>query len=114
MTGPFPGYADYPEVNAAIGWLADRHDAHTLWIATEWIARHTAQWQVVVGAKTPQHRWCWPLDTPLSRSCGRRPFYRVGSSEYVGAGAGLGLHSGGAPPELTPQGVGDLVQVLRP
>lgn len=47
MAGPFPGYADYPELNAVIGWLADRHDVYTLWIATESITRHPAQWEVL-------------------------------------------------------------------
>lgn len=47
MAGPVPGYADYPELNAVIGWLADRRDVHTFWIATESITRHPAQWEVL-------------------------------------------------------------------
>lgn len=54
FTGPFLGNKDYPELNAVIDRLAGKYDVPALAIATAWITRHPAQWQVVIGTTTPE------------------------------------------------------------
>jgi predicted oxidoreductase len=53
FTGPFLGNENYPELNAVIDRLAQKYDVPALAIATAWITRHPAQWQVVIGTTTP-------------------------------------------------------------
>ncbi len=54
FTGPFLGNDKYAALNAVIDRLADTYDVPTLAIATAWITRHPARWQVVIGTTTPE------------------------------------------------------------
>lgn len=54
FTGPFLGNPDYAELGAVIDRLAAEYDVPALAIATAWITRHPARWQVVVGTTTPE------------------------------------------------------------
>ena len=54
FTGPFLGNDDYAELNAVIDRLAEKYDVPALAIATAWITRHPARWQVVIGTTTPE------------------------------------------------------------
>jgi len=54
FTGPFLGNKDYPELNAVIDRLAAKYDVPAIAIATAWITRHPAHWQVVIGTTTPE------------------------------------------------------------
>ncbi|MCL1870040.1 MAG: aldo/keto reductase [Promicromonosporaceae bacterium] len=51
--GPFLGSDRYPELNAVVDRLAAEHDVEPEAIATAWILRHPAKWQVVLGTTTP-------------------------------------------------------------
>ena len=51
--GPFLGSPDYPELNAVIDRLAAQYGVPAEAIATAWILRHPAKWQVVLGTTTP-------------------------------------------------------------
>jgi predicted oxidoreductase len=53
FNGPFLGSPDYPELNAVIDRLAAQHAVPAEAIATAWILRHPAHWQVVLGTTTP-------------------------------------------------------------
>ncbi len=53
FTGPFLGSPDYPELNAVIDRLAAQYGVPAEAIATAWILRHPAKWQVVLGTTTP-------------------------------------------------------------
>jgi predicted oxidoreductase len=54
FTGPFLGNENFPELNAVIDRLAEKYGVPALAIATAWITRHPAQWQVVIGTTTPE------------------------------------------------------------
>ena len=49
FTGPFLGNPEYAELNAVIDRLAVQYEVPAIAIATEWITRYPAQWQVLVG-----------------------------------------------------------------
>jgi predicted oxidoreductase len=51
--GPFLGSDAYPELNAVVDRLAARYGVPPEAIATAWILRHPARWQVVLGTTTP-------------------------------------------------------------
>ncbi len=70
FTGPFLGNAEYPELNAVVDRLAEKYDVPAIAIATAWITRHPAQWQVVVGTTTPERvaGAAQGSDIPLTRS----------------------------------------------
>ena len=51
--GPFLGSDAYPELNAVIDRLAGQYGVPAEAIATAWILRHPARWQVVLGTTTP-------------------------------------------------------------
>ena len=51
--GPFLGSPDYPELNAVVDRLAAQYGVPAEAIATAWILRHPAAWQVVLGTTTP-------------------------------------------------------------
>ena len=51
--GPFLGSDAYPELNAVIERLAGQYGVPAEAIATAWILRHPARWQVVLGTTTP-------------------------------------------------------------
>jgi predicted oxidoreductase len=53
FTGTFLGSEDYPELNAKINAIADEHSVTPEAIATAWILRHPAKWQVVLGTTKP-------------------------------------------------------------
>lgn len=53
FTGVFLGNAEYPELNEIIDRLADKYGVEPIAIATAWILRHPAKWQVVLGTTTP-------------------------------------------------------------
>ncbi len=53
FTGPFLGSSAYPELNAVIDRLAAQYGVPAEAIATAWILRHPAKWQVVLGTTTP-------------------------------------------------------------
>jgi len=54
FNGPFLGNPEYAELNVVIDRLAGKYDVPALAIATAWITRHPAQWQVVIGTTTPE------------------------------------------------------------
>ncbi|PWC04681.1 aldo/keto reductase [Mycetocola zhujimingii] len=54
FTGVFLGSPEYAELNAAIDRLAAQYDVPPIAIATEWITRHPAQMQVVLGTTSPE------------------------------------------------------------
>ncbi|MDR1766974.1 MAG: aldo/keto reductase [Propionibacteriaceae bacterium] len=54
FTGVFLGNPDYPELNQLIDDLAARHGVEPMAIATAWILRHPANWQVVLGTTKPE------------------------------------------------------------
>ena len=54
FTGPFLGNPEYAELNAVIDRLAAAYDVPPIAIATAWITRHPAHWQVVIGTTTPE------------------------------------------------------------
>lgn len=54
FTGPFLGSPDYPELNAVVDRLAEQYGVPAEAIATAWILRHPARWQVVLGTTTPE------------------------------------------------------------
>jgi predicted oxidoreductase len=70
FTGSFLGDADYPELNAVIDQLAHKYDVPAIAIATAWITRHPAQWQVVIGTTTPERvaAAAQGSEIPLTRS----------------------------------------------
>ena len=51
--GPFLGSSAYPELNAVVNRLATQYGVPAEAIATAWILRHPATWQVVLGTTTP-------------------------------------------------------------
>lgn len=53
FTGPFLGSEQYAELNAVVDRLAAQYGVPPEAIATAWILRHPAQWQVVLGTTTP-------------------------------------------------------------
>ncbi|WP_194421894.1 aldo/keto reductase [Microbacterium abyssi] len=54
FSGVFLGNPAYPELNAVIDRLADKHRVTPIGIATAWITRHPANMQVVLGTTTPK------------------------------------------------------------
>jgi predicted oxidoreductase len=54
FNGPFIGNPDYTELNAVMDRLASKYGITPEGIATAWIVRHPAHWQVVLGTTTPQ------------------------------------------------------------
>ena len=70
FTGPFLGNAEYPELNVVVDRLAAAYDVPALAIATAWITRHPARWQVVVGTTTPERvaAAAQGSEIPLTRS----------------------------------------------
>lgn len=48
--GPFIGSEAYPELNAALETIAERHNVTPTTIATAWILRHPANMQVIAGS----------------------------------------------------------------
>ena len=54
FTGVFLGNPEYAELNAVIDRLAAQYGVEPIAIATAWILRHPAKWQVVLGTTTPQ------------------------------------------------------------
>jgi predicted oxidoreductase len=53
FTGPFLGSEQYAELNAVVDRLAAQYGVPAEAIATAWILRHPARWQVVLGTTTP-------------------------------------------------------------
>ncbi|MDR1238302.1 MAG: aldo/keto reductase [Propionibacteriaceae bacterium] len=53
FTGPFIGNPEYAELNAVIDRLAAKYSVPAEAIATAWILRHPANWQVVLGTTSP-------------------------------------------------------------
>jgi predicted oxidoreductase len=51
--GPFLGSDRFPRLNGVIDRLAESYDVAPEAIATAWILRHPAKWQVVLGTTTP-------------------------------------------------------------
>ena len=70
FTGPFLGNKDYSELNAVIDRLAKEYEVPAIAIATAWITRHPAKWQVVIGTTTPERVAAAALgsEIPLTRS----------------------------------------------
>jgi len=54
FAGPFLGSDAYPELNAVIDRLAGQYGVPAEAVATAWILRHPARWQVVLGTTTPE------------------------------------------------------------
>ena len=70
FTGPFLGNPEFADLNAVIDRLAMKYDVPALAIATAWITRHPAQWQVVIGTTTPERIAASALgsEIPLTRA----------------------------------------------
>ncbi|MCB2412643.1 aldo/keto reductase [Demequina sp. TTPB684] len=54
FTGVFLGNPEYAQLNEVIDRLAAQYGVEPIAIATAWILRHPAKWQVVLGTTTPQ------------------------------------------------------------
>lgn len=54
FNGPFIGSPDYPELNAVMERLAGKYTVPVEAIATAWILRHPAHWQVLLGTTKPE------------------------------------------------------------
>ncbi len=70
FNGPFLGNPEYAELNAVIDRLAAAYDVPAIAIATAWITRHPAHWQVVIGTTTPERvaAAAQGSDIPLTRA----------------------------------------------
>lgn len=70
FTGPFLGNPEYAELNAVVDRLAAAYDVPAIAIATAWITRHPARWQVVIGTTTPERIAASALgsEIPLTRA----------------------------------------------
>lgn len=70
FNGPFLGSDKYPELNAVVDRLAAAYGVPALAIATAWITRHPARWQVVIGTTTPERVAAAALgsEIPLTRA----------------------------------------------
>lgn len=70
FNGPFLGSDKYPELNAVIDRLAAVYEVPAIAIATAWITRHPARWQVVIGTTTPERVKASAMgsDIPLTKS----------------------------------------------
>ncbi|AYW49802.1 aldo/keto reductase [Tetragenococcus halophilus] len=55
IEGPFIDNPDFPEVNDALQKLADKYKVSKNAIATAWILRHPAKFQVIAGTMNPEH-----------------------------------------------------------
>lgn len=51
--GIFLGNEKFPELNAALDELAEKHQITTTGLATAWISRHPANMQTIIGTMTP-------------------------------------------------------------
>ncbi len=67
--GCFIDHPDYPELNAALGELAEKHGVSKSAIAIAWILRHPAKMQAVVGTMNPERlkSVCAASDVELTR-----------------------------------------------
>lgn len=54
FNGVFLGNPEYKELNEVIDRLAAQYGVEPIAIATAWILRHPAKWQVVLGTTTPE------------------------------------------------------------
>ena len=70
FTGPFLGNPEYAELNAVIDRLAAAYSVPAIAIATAWITRHPAHWQVVIGTTRPERiaGAAQGSDIPLTRA----------------------------------------------
>ncbi|MCZ0716783.1 aldo/keto reductase [Aerococcus kribbianus] len=55
IQGSFIDHPDFPELNAKLAELADRHQVGKNAIAAAWILKHPANMQVIIGTMTPDH-----------------------------------------------------------
>lgn len=53
--GTFVDHPDFPELNKALGEIAEREGVTKTAIAIAWILRHPAKMQAIVGTMNPQH-----------------------------------------------------------
>ncbi len=53
--GTFVDNPDFPELNAALGKIAEREGVSKSAVAIAWILRHPAHMQVIIGTMNPQH-----------------------------------------------------------
>ena len=53
--GTFVDHPDFPELNKALGELAEREGVSKTAIAIAWILRHPAKMQAIVGTMNPEH-----------------------------------------------------------
>ncbi|MBO6165878.1 MAG: aldo/keto reductase [Eubacterium sp.] len=53
--GSFIDNPDFPELNKALGELADREGVSKAAIAIAWILRHPAKMQAIIGSMNPEH-----------------------------------------------------------
>ena len=54
-SGTFLGNPDQPQLNAVLTRLADQYKVTPMGVATAWLLRHPANWQVVLGTMNPDH-----------------------------------------------------------
>ena len=66
--GSFIGHPDFPELNKALGDIAERENASRAAVAVAWILRHPAKMQAVAGTMNPAHirDVCAACDVTLS------------------------------------------------
>ena len=66
--GSFIGHPDFPELNKALGDIAERENASRAAVAVAWILRHPAKMQAVTGTMNPAHirDVCAACDVTLS------------------------------------------------
>ena len=53
--GSFIDNPDFPELNKALGELAEREGVSKSAIAIAWILRHPAKMQAIIGSMNPEH-----------------------------------------------------------
>lgn len=53
--GNFVDNPDFPQLNAALGQIADRENVTKTAVALAWILRHPARMQAVIGTMNPRH-----------------------------------------------------------
>ena len=53
--GTFVDHPDFPELNKALGEIAEREGVTKTAVAIAWILRHPAKMQAIVGTMNPQH-----------------------------------------------------------
>lgn len=68
--GTFVDNADFPELNAKLGEIAEKYGISKTGVAAAWILRHPANMQMIAGTMSPEHLKdiCMASDVTLTRT----------------------------------------------